>query len=1686
MEFKKLDLDSAKVRTIPGTWVHALNILIAQGFTSVQNEEGFAIDIKTVNGVTQQSLEQAIIGILKCNDEFVIFSTNYIGVDNPPVCEIGRCKNGDYVTIIKDYRLGFKLWNPIEAVFHKNFKGELIVAWCDGVNDDSNTPRICNLDVLPFALNPDFSLVNPNEINLLNIFPDFTIPYVDTVDIITGGNLKSGSYYLSFAYELENEDRLSFIRLENPIPIIEDNYTSDFIKVDGCEAKTPTNKAIQIVVNNIDVAYNYLVIGVIASYNEEKSGYIAKKVPITNNTMTIIIDSVENAETIDYREILIPKAVYTGAKSITTVNKELHIANLRKSDPYSYQKYANNIKIEWLRDTSVLLDENAVGSFKDGSIVFNLRGFPSDEVFAFYIGLWFDNGELSPLYHIPGRRAYDNLTAGVANNDPTAIGERQILDATASSPEEDYLIGATVRYFQTRNTARMTYDPDFTHGEMGFWENEDETYPNTGEKGEENTLVFDASETQKDAITGERVRHHRFPDFSFLNSYNQFIAEYDSSAIEQTSLTVDNTSDNTDDTGAGSTWHKRGYFDLSVSATSTNVTISDDVVTPIGTYTPASVTINNRIITFNIACKISINYRIKANVTAGQNASLQYPNGGFCHLYGSLLLYNSSNVLIQTIEGLITDTDTGVGTGNITLAIDSGFKTTSLININAGDYLVYSEYFDITHDTADLSFALTTNATDSVLNIVDVATNYDIALKTKPIGIRLKDIYIPIELRDKVQAVEIFYAKRDANNSIIIDKALLFDYDWHNGTFDVTKGRLQPFTMLHNQLQTTPTYFKKYHEIQDNILPQDLDGDIVFDFWALALNNVAFLNDFRLRSLSNQKYLPYDNSATTPTNTGREFAYYAEMNTLSSGGGQRAFAWGALCFYRRNCYFDFKNQTPVSTGKLIIINKTLTTVQPDVDVYGGDTFTNLLATTLRYPGNARWASFYYPTESVANTALRHELKDGTFKYFPRTKNPDIYSSPVDITLNQYDYYNNDYTLLNDLASYIIWGLRDEIGDFTNLFPYRDARSLVDETETTNLKWRTFLLSSYYEMPRDKGVIWKVQGLNKTLYINMEFTTYIAQIKDKLLTNISEIYLGSSDLFDRLPDDLMPIPEGYIGCRSQFAAFVCKLGYVVIDRVQGKVFLLTDTPKEISNDGIREWLLLRAETDSITTECDNPYTQIGWTAGFDEKWNRLLISKQDYTPTEATLDLIEQDAVVFENNFYKQEIVLDTNFPILGVAIPNALRYLVKVTINGIDYVPLAPIPTNDSTALYLFLGTIPRYYILFNPDAFTLPPLFGMTNAAWIFRIINALPSDTLSIVVSTDSLGVSTTVYTGTSFGSYQAYSQTIVLSVAPTDIIGSLDFSSTGHGWLPINETAANFANIKAKLDRIYKQGDAIVTYDGVSNLTIKIPFTPTNVIYTLAYKDLSGSGITVISDTPATTSYSYYKILYYQDTTYFTPKSFTLSYHSVLNAWISFHSYYPNYLFNNVKGLYSIRNIFDTLTEKLTGTVYKHNIKTSFGTYYEGQIFDSHIDIIFNEQPTISKVFENVSWISEVRDPQTNEVLYRKTATHAMFYNTHQCSGRVTIISNPAAWYADNARRLNGQWNFDQFSDAVVNKELPFLNDDGSVIVSNISANKAWYDKNYFIEKFGILRIIYDNSEQLRFTLHDVAVTATIAED
>lgn len=452
-----------------GTWQYGRNMVTNKKDKTVTSEDGFSFEY-LINGT--------IIGIIGTNSDIVYFSKNEDGTDEIGVVNVEN-EVPTYETKIKSSLFNFQYNCPIEGVFIYNYKKELIVAWSDGIKENSNKPFVVNLDDLPLEVDSNKELTNVNEFTKLYMFPD-SKKGTTTITYENGAGIKGEALYITHGYAINTTDVLSYFEITDIA------YLADvpFIDVINFSESTPKNPIITI--SNLDTNYDKIKIAFILKKQDGTlEAYESNVLSYENTEITIILDSLTSFTAISPDSLIIGKTVFNKFKTITKQNKEILVGNTELKDKFVFQQYANLLELIPTATPKKRYD-----------ITSDDVSFMPDEVYSFYIQLHLLDGTYTDAYHIPGR---------------VGTSSEKILLTEIEKTTYNLDWAETYKYFHIFNNG----EPDV---KFGYWENV-ETYPNIDD--------FNSSSLPSGSdLRGTPIRYHRFPDKKALNPiYGQFTGE---------------------------------------------------------------------------------------------------------------------------------------------------------------------------------------------------------------------------------------------------------------------------------------------------------------------------------------------------------------------------------------------------------------------------------------------------------------------------------------------------------------------------------------------------------------------------------------------------------------------------------------------------------------------------------------------------------------------------------------------------------------------------------------------------------------------------------------------------------------------------------------------------------------------------------------------------------------------------------------------------------------------------------------------------------------------------------------------------------------------------------------------------------------------------------------------------------
>jgi uncharacterized protein YihD (DUF1040 family) len=220
------------------------------------------------------------------------------------------------------------------------------------------------------------------------------------------------------------------------------------------------------------------------------------------------------------------------------------------------------------------------------------------------------------------------------------------------------------------------------------------------------------------------------------------------------------------------------------------------------------------------------------------------------------------------------------------------------------------------------------------------------------------------------------------------------------------------------------------------------------------------------------------------------------------------------------------------------------------------------------------------------------------------------------------------------------------------------------------------------------------------------------------------------------------------------------------------------------------------------------------------------------------------------------------------------------------------------------------------------------------------------------------------------------------------------------------------------------------------------------------------------------------------YFTPEHFTLSYSFLVKNWVSFHSYFPYYMFNTDKTFFS-------------NDLWEHG-KGPHQNFY-GMYYPHVVDLIAKQSANEIKYANNIYYLSKVQGYDSNHKNYYDvdmTFDGLIAYNDTQSTGYKDLIKKTpfSTGYNSSAiavRKVDKKYRISEIRDYVVDSTQPIWSSNSQQLsstpyldkvpnTSNISFSKSLFELTRFRDHYLGIRLFFNPKQNYRITT-DIVNTA-----
>lgn len=343
-------------------------------------------------------------------------------------------------------------------------------------------------------------------------------------------------------------------------------------------------------------------------------------------------------------------------------------------------------------------------------------------------------------------------------------------------------------------------------------------------------------------------------------------------------------------------------------------------------------------------------------------------------------------------------------------------------------------------------------------------------------------------------------------------------------------------------------------------------------------------------------------------------------------------------------------------------------------------------------------------ESDINTELRHGRNPLEENFYPNvgTGIPDSWLQEKNVPIlhdNKFNY-NSTYSIQN---------YQEFIESFNNYkfdkvcqadFPNRIIYSEKSNNEENFDNWLKFAANNYKDFDKSNGRITGINSLdNNRVLVRFENSFQIWNTTVTLQSNSPlEIAVSNSGMFTQDPQEYAKTNTGYGG--SQHTAFEkTKVGSFWVNAKMGQVFRFTTAPEEISRSNynwFKENLPFKILKNFPLINIDNNFKDIGLSICWDERFERLFITKLDYELLPEYADTASYSDGQFFNT---------VDDVVVGIELSDPTYF-----INRSFTIAWSPI-INNWVSFYSFL---PNYY-LSHPAHFQT----GIHDSLWNHNLSN-------------------------------------------------------------------------------------------------------------------------------------------------------------------------------------------------------------------------------------------------------------------------------------------------------------------------------------------------------------------------------
>lgn len=316
----------------------------------------------------------------------------------------------NYEVHVNSDALGFRLHKQIDATYRLRRGCQRIAYFVD----DNEVPRFYDFD------RPEnfqtLGVWDASKFSLIRTYEN--LPSFSQVEVLNvGGELPPGGYNISIRYFDENLNPTEFITTSEIINIYNDSLDVPYTEIegsiyigDGVDAEDyrnfpKTSKAIKVIISNLDTSFIFYQLAFIQATSGNGT---VTEIQLTETIPTskdfFIYTGTNAPQRSTELEVATFNNVISSAAHIEQVENKLLLGRTKgkQLNFCQLQKYASRIKTDMITK-EVLSNVVSAGNPKSPTVRFEAVGEMPGEIVSYGIVYVFDDGVVSPVFHIPGK-----------------------------------------------------------------------------------------------------------------------------------------------------------------------------------------------------------------------------------------------------------------------------------------------------------------------------------------------------------------------------------------------------------------------------------------------------------------------------------------------------------------------------------------------------------------------------------------------------------------------------------------------------------------------------------------------------------------------------------------------------------------------------------------------------------------------------------------------------------------------------------------------------------------------------------------------------------------------------------------------------------------------------------------------------------------------------------------------------------------------------------------------------------------------------------------------------------------------------------------------------------------------------------------------------------------------------------